>query len=313
MCGADLPTGQRDEEAGAGTVPAWKNPAVRAVFLALFTSCVGGAAVVPVIPFHARSLGASPAMVGYMFSAWSLAEIVGTPVAASAMDRFGRRPVLLASLALHSAAAAIAGSATGLNTLLVSRFLAGFGSSGGSVYQVILTDLCTKDQQAAALARLAAVPPAAMLFGPLLGGYIAQQGYAFTFYAEAVLKAMAFMCVMFYVKNGAIKGADTSKVVERAPVPFAANVLGIASFLTGVFVGTAISMLAVTLEARYGYSQLETSYFITCRSGIMLVVRSNRLCRSRRLQLDAPVERRLRLQELRSDLLPLPRTANIAI
>merc|ERR1719171_1047982 len=63
-----------------------------------------------------------------------------------------------------------------------------------------------------------------------------------------------------------------SKTVTPAPIPSSANVLGVASFLTGVFVGTAISMLAVTLEQRYGYSQLETSYFITVRSGIMLVV-----------------------------------------
>jgi AAHS family 4-hydroxybenzoate transporter-like MFS transporter len=81
-------------------------------------------------PLLARDLALSPTDLGKIFAVGYLGAIVGAIAVGSLADRIGRKPMLIASLALASVATMICADATSLATLTGLRFVAGMALGG---------------------------------------------------------------------------------------------------------------------------------------------------------------------------------------
>lgn len=100
------------------------------------------------------------------FLGLSLAQIFYGPLT----DRFGRKPVLLASLSLYAVAALSAGLAPSLPVLLVSRFLWGIGAAGPRVLMIaIARDVYDGDRLGRVLSLAQAIFMIVPAIAPLLG------------------------------------------------------------------------------------------------------------------------------------------------
>src|SRR6187399_2445950 len=69
------------------------------IFLTIFVNLVGFGIIIPLLPFYAQTFGASPLVIGLLFASFSVCQLVASPVLGDWSDRFGRRPVLVFSLA----------------------------------------------------------------------------------------------------------------------------------------------------------------------------------------------------------------------
>jgi DHA1 family multidrug resistance protein-like MFS transporter len=97
----------------------------RAVFLVSFPFGI----LAFVLPIYGRQLGASALEVGAFFSAFSIVPVVVRPLLGRALDRWGRRPFLLAGLAGYLAAVLAFAFADSVWMLTVARFLQGIGAA----------------------------------------------------------------------------------------------------------------------------------------------------------------------------------------
>ncbi len=97
----------------------------RAVFLVSFPFGI----LAFVLPIYGRELGASAIEVGAFFSAFSIVPVIVRPVLGRALDRWGRRPFLLAGLSGYLAAVFAFGFATSVWMLTLARFLQGIGAA----------------------------------------------------------------------------------------------------------------------------------------------------------------------------------------
>lgn len=97
----------------------------RAVFLVSFPFGI----VAFILPIYGRELGASALEVGAFFSAFSVVPVVVRPLLGRALDRWGRRPFLLAGLAGYSAAALGFAFADAVWILTAARFVQGIGAA----------------------------------------------------------------------------------------------------------------------------------------------------------------------------------------
>ena len=68
------------------------------IFLTIFVNLVGFGIIIPLLPFYARTFGASPIAIGLLFASFSLAQLLASPLLGHLSDRWGRRPVLILSL-----------------------------------------------------------------------------------------------------------------------------------------------------------------------------------------------------------------------
>src|ERR1700746_1658139 len=69
------------------------------IFLTIFVNLVGFGIIIPLLPYYAETFGASPVIVGLLFAVFSLCQLVAAPALGDLSDRYGRRPVLVFSLA----------------------------------------------------------------------------------------------------------------------------------------------------------------------------------------------------------------------
>src|SRR3954470_6901079 len=71
--------------------------ALRIIFLIILSDLLGFCVIIPLLPFWARKYHASDFQIGLLFSIYSVCQLVASPILGLISDRFGRRPVLIAS------------------------------------------------------------------------------------------------------------------------------------------------------------------------------------------------------------------------
>jgi DHA1 family bicyclomycin/chloramphenicol resistance-like MFS transporter len=148
--------------------------------------------VVPAVPEMAQRLAADVGAVQLIVSVYLLALAAGQLVMGPLSDRFGRRPVLLAALALTAAASVLAIAMATVGSLIVARVLQAVGASAGIVVsRAIIRDLFDRNRAAAMLGLVATVMVVVPTLGPLIGGllYVAF-GWEAIFLFTAVTGAM---------------------------------------------------------------------------------------------------------------------------
>ncbi|MEM9464185.1 MAG: multidrug effflux MFS transporter [Actinomycetota bacterium] len=130
--------------------------------------------------------------VSLIVTAYFLGMAVGQLPVGPLSDRFGRRPILLGSLALYILGAIGATVAGDFTTVLISRFVWGIGASGPAVISyAIARDLYEGDQMARVLSLVMAVFLVGPTVAPLIGeGLIAVLPWQAVFGGAAVLAAV---------------------------------------------------------------------------------------------------------------------------
>jgi DHA1 family bicyclomycin/chloramphenicol resistance-like MFS transporter len=149
--------------------------------------------VVPALPQMANRLASDVATIQLTVTVYLLALAAGQLVMGPLSDRFGRRPVVLAGLALTAAASVLAISVGTVGALIVARVLQAFGASAGIVIsRAIIRDLFDRNRAAAMIGLVATVMVVVPTLGPLIGGLLDTGfGWEAIFLFTAVTSAMA--------------------------------------------------------------------------------------------------------------------------
>jgi DHA1 family bicyclomycin/chloramphenicol resistance-like MFS transporter len=147
--------------------------------------------VVPALPEIANRLASDVATIQLTVSIYLVGLAAGQLVMGPLSDRFGRRPVILAGLALTAAASVLALSMATAASLIVARVLQALGASAGIVVsRAIIRDLFDREHAASMIGLVATVMVVVPLFGPLLGGLLTDFGWETIFLFTAVTSAL---------------------------------------------------------------------------------------------------------------------------
>jgi MFS family permease len=104
--------------------------------------------LIPIIYLYGKQFNLSDFQTSLLFSTYSIAQFFATPVIGKLSDRFGRKPLLIISLAGTVIANLIAGTATTASILFLARFLDGITGGNTSVAQAIISDVTTPENRA---------------------------------------------------------------------------------------------------------------------------------------------------------------------
>ena len=148
--------------------------AVASVCLTSATLMAGHACASPVLPMLARDFGANATEIGAVMSAFAGGRLLFNLPCGWFADKYGRRPLMIAGPAVSTAGMVWSYLSGGLGELLMSRTVAGVGSSmymSGAT--AMLADLSTRDTRARILGANQAAVLAGAAAGPAIGGAIA--------------------------------------------------------------------------------------------------------------------------------------------
>jgi multidrug resistance protein len=148
-----------------------------AVLIAVnFVDMIGFMIVLPLLPFYALRLHATPETVGQLIAAFSIAQLLAAPVWGRVSDRYGRRPALLIGLSASAAAYVVFGFADSVWLLFASRVVQGAGGGTTGVAQAYVADTMEPNDRARALGWLSAATSAGVMVGPVIGSFAAHFG-----------------------------------------------------------------------------------------------------------------------------------------
>jgi DHA1 family bicyclomycin/chloramphenicol resistance-like MFS transporter len=127
----------------------------------------------PSLPDIARVLGAPTARVQLTVSSYLIGFAVGQIAYGPLSDRYGRRPVLFAALALYVTGTGICAAAQSMDPLIGARFLQGIGGAGSIVLaRAIVRDLYSGVRAARELSMMGSISAFSPIVAPMIGGVL---------------------------------------------------------------------------------------------------------------------------------------------
>lgn len=142
------------------------------VFLVVLIDLIGFGIVLPLLPFYASQFHASAVAIGLLYSVYSLAQLIFSPVWGSFSDRIGRRPIMLMSTLGASAAYLVFAFSHSLGILFLSRLLAGIMGGNISTAQAYVADVTTPQERAKGMGLIGAAFGIGFVLGPALSTFL---------------------------------------------------------------------------------------------------------------------------------------------
>lgn len=133
------------------------------------------------------SLSEASRIGGFLMFTYAALQFFAAPILGNLGDRYGRRPVLLFTLAALSLDYLLMAAAPTLLWLFLARMIAGVASSTFSLSYAYITDITPVEQRAQRFGMIGAAFGGGFILGPVIGGFLGEFGPRFPFYAAAVL------------------------------------------------------------------------------------------------------------------------------
>ena len=169
------------------------------IFAVVFVDVLGFGLILPLLPYYATRFGASAFMIGLLTASYPAAQIIGSPILGRMSDRFGRRPILMVSIAGTAVSFLILGSASALWLLFAGRILDGLTGGNFTVAQSYITDVTTAEDRARGLGLTGAAFGLGFIIGPALGGLLSQWGYGLPAYVAAAVATLNVLLVALFL------------------------------------------------------------------------------------------------------------------
>jgi MFS transporter, DHA1 family, tetracycline resistance protein len=165
------------------------------VLATIFIDAIGFGLIMPVLPQLLMDVGGIDLAGAIEIGAWmglamALASFFAAPVLGSLSDRFGRRPVLLLSLAFLAADQLMLAAANSLVLIFVGRTLAGAFGGSFATAQAAMADMSRPEDRARSFGYVSAAFGVGFIVGPAIGGLLGQFGDRAPFYVSAALSAL---------------------------------------------------------------------------------------------------------------------------
>jgi DHA1 family tetracycline resistance protein-like MFS transporter len=165
------------------------------LLVTIFLDSAGIGIIIPVLPglvmdLTGGGLSTAAAWGGWLMFVFSALQFMSAPILGSLSDAFGRRPVLLGSLAAYSADYILMGLAPTLAWLFVGRALSGVFSATYPAASAYVADITAPEERAKRFGFMGAAWGMGFVVGPAVGGLIGDLDPRLPFFVAAGLAAI---------------------------------------------------------------------------------------------------------------------------
>ncbi len=245
--------------------------ALYVLLLVVFINLVGFGLVIPLLPFYAKSLNASPWQVTALFSAYSLGQFLAEPFWGRLSDRIGRRPVLIVTILANTLSYVALAFAPTIGVAFLVRLASGFGGGNISTIQGYMADVTPPEKRAGRMGLLGSAFGMGFVVGPTLGGLLPGLAHLFghsdtgrlafqiPLLTAAALAAIASLGVFLFVVESRAPSHKDAPVIRRrdhlaaaAAHPVLSRVLLVTLVSTAAFAGME-SVFGLWTQARFDW------------------------------------------------------------
>ena len=222
------------------------------IFLVVFIDLLGFGLILPLLPYFAGQYGASQFLIGLLVASYAAAQFIGAPLMGRLSDRFGRRPILILSIAGTALGFLLLGLAEPLGkafssfvldnptpdqltalqngailgVMFIARMLSGLTGGNITVAQAYIADVTDAQNRAKGLGLIGAAFGLGFILGPAIGGMLSRWGYAVPAFAAAGLATLNLIGVIAVLPESltAERKAELAKQEKRALISITAMI-----------------------------------------------------------------------------------------
>ncbi len=167
------------------------------ILVTVMLDAMGIGLIMPIMPdlireVHGGDLANAAIWGGVLSTVFAVMQFLFSPVVGNLSDRFGRRPVLLVSLAAMALDYLVMALAGSIWLLLAGRMVGGITAATHATANAYMADLSEPHEKAANFGLVGAGFGVGFVLGPLIGGLLGEWGTRAPFYAAAALSALNF-------------------------------------------------------------------------------------------------------------------------
>ena len=239
--------------------------------LIVFVDTAGIGLIVPVMPTLIEGLGnvtldRAAEIGGWLLFAYAAMQFIFAPIIGGLSDRYGRRPVLLATLFMLGIDYLLMAWAPTLVWLFVGRVISGIMGASYAAANSAIADCIPAERRGAAFGMLGGAGAAGFVLGPAIGGLIGQFGDRLPFLFAALLCIAGAIAGFLYLEETLPSERRRRFVIARAN-PFGtiiqmARVPLVIGCLLAIFFMQLASQAQISVWAYYGTAQFGWTPFV---------------------------------------------------
>ena len=234
------------------------NKALIVILSTVSLDAIGAGLIFPILPdllVEVTGSGDIGLLYGLILAVFAIMQFVFSPILGALSDRFGRRPVLLVSLAgALFDYLVMAFSPLGW-VLVAGRALAGITSANMAVASAYITDISPAEQRAQRFGTVGAVMSLGFIIGPVIGGVLGAWWLRLPFLAAALFNGLNLLLALFVLPESrkASPGAFTFKELNPlAPLMWLWNFKSLLPLVTIFVVFGLVAAIPGTIWVLYG-------------------------------------------------------------
>lgn len=252
------------------------------IFGFVFIDLLGYSLILPLLPYIAERFSATPTQVGLLLTANALAQMIAAPIIGRISDRWGRRPMLIISVAGTVAAFLLFSFSRSLWMLFVSRILDGFLGGNTSLARAYITDITDNENRSKGLGLIGAAFGLGFIIGPFSGGQLSRLGYMVPGLVAAALSFINLLAVIIWIpesltedKKRAAKSSSYTRfniknLLDTLKIPCVGELLLVNTWFSIAFMLFQVNFVLVAKES-LGLTAQTTSLLLSL-VGVMSVI-----------------------------------------
>ncbi len=228
-----------------------RKAAIAFILLTLFIDILGIGIVIPVLPQLVKQfVGGDTAMagryVGVIGASYALMQFLFAPILGALSDRFGRRPIILASLFGLGVDFLVQGLAPNIGWLFFGRLFAGVMGASITTANAYIADISTRETRARNFGLVGMMFGLGFIIGPALGGLLGQWSLRLPFFVSAGLALSNWLYGYFILPESLPPEKRSSFTIAKA------NPLGTVGRLRRypIVAGLSLTLLCSSLAQR---------------------------------------------------------------
>ena len=176
-----------------------KRLAITFVLLTVVIDAMGIGLIMPVMPDLLQELQGEASLAkaaiwgGILSASFAVMQFLFGPAVGNLSDRYGRKPILLASLLIVAIDYVVMGFTGSIWVLLIARIIAGIASATQSTATAYIADISNPKEKAQNFGLVGAAFGLGFILGPLFGGLLSEFGARAPFFAAAILAFANFL------------------------------------------------------------------------------------------------------------------------
>jgi len=158
-----------------------RNPAIIFIFITILIDVLGIGIIIPVLPkilleLTRKGLSEASQLSGYLMASYAVMQFIFSPIIGGLSDKFGRRPVILASLFGFFLDYMILVYAPTMAWLFVGRILAGITGASFTTATAYIADISNDENRSKNFGMVGAAFGLGFIIGPTIGGILGGYG-----------------------------------------------------------------------------------------------------------------------------------------